>query len=231
MMTSKAERTYILIPGGWHGAWAYNTVIDRLNVLKKKSIALTLPGLEKETVHHDHPINLDTHIQFVVDFLNEQNLTDVILCGHSYGGLVITGVADKIPEKIGALVYIDAYVPENGDSCWSLTSDAYRNSFVTGACKDGFTVAVRQGTDTRRRPQPLATFMQGIRLTGRHTQIKNRSFIYLSGWEGTPFTRLYERLQQLNDWQTESINCVHNVMRERPDELTRILCRFEERYV
>jgi len=231
MMSSTVEKTYILIPGGWHGAWAFDPLINRLNILKKKCIALTLPGLETETVNYDNPINLDTHIQFVVDFFTQQNLTDVILCGHSYAGLVITGVADKIPDKIGALVYIDAYVPENGDSCWSLTSDAYRNIFATGAGEDGFTVAVPPGLDNRRRPQPLATFMQGIQLTGKHTQVKNRSFIYLSGWAGTPFTNLYERLQQLNDWHTESIHCAHNVMKEDPDELMNVLCRLEEKYV
>lgn len=230
-MNSTNEKTYIFIPGGWHGAWAFDPLIERLKALQKKCVALTLPGLEASPVAHPKPINLDTHIQFVIEFIKQEKLTDIILCAHSYGGLVITGVADKIPQNIKALVYIDAYVPESGDSCWSLTSDVYRKLFAAGANKDGFTVAVPQGTDERRRPQPLATFMQGIQLTGRQAQIKNRSFIYMSGWEGTPFTGLFERLKNFDDWQTTSIHCVHNVMRENPDELTNVLCRLEKRYI
>ena len=230
-MTFKTEKTYIFIPGGWHGAWVYDPLVDRLSLLKKRCIALTLPGLETVPVHSDNPINLDTHIQYVVDFLTQRALTDVILCGHSYGGLVITGVADKIPEKVTALVYIDAYVPENGDSCWSLTNDVYRGRFAAGAVSDGFTVAVAPGSDNRTRAQPLATFMQGIQLAGKYKQIRNRAFIYLSGWEATPFTGLYERLKKRNGWHIKTIHSKHNVMKERPEELADLLCGLEENYV
>jgi hypothetical protein len=96
--------------------------------------------------------------------------------------MVITGVADKIPERIYALTYIDAYIPKDGDSCWSLTNDAYRQVFVSGASNDGFTVAVPPGTDDRRRPHPLATFMQSIHLKGNyHKFIIEHLSIYVDG--------------------------------------------------
>ena len=224
------QKTYIFIPGGWHGGWAYDSIIERLELLKKKCIALTLPGLESKQDKQNQIINLDTHIQFVIDFLNRENITDVILCGHSYAGMVMTGVADTIPEKIYGLVYIDAYVPENGDSCFNLTSDAYRNLFVTGAGENGFTVDNPPGKDKRRRPHPLAAFMQNIRLHGNYKKISNRAFIYLSGWAGTPFFKQYETLKKSKSWHVETIHSIHNVMREHPDELTDVLCKLENKF-
>src|SRR5947209_10210646 len=158
-MLTKDEKTYVFVPGGWHGEWAFDPVTERLRESNRKCYSLPLPGLEVEPIEQPGMINLTTHIQFVTDFLLEKDLSNVSLCGHSYAGLVITGVADRIPERIYALVYIDAYVPKDGDSCWSLTSEMYRHRFVTGATKDGFTVGVPPGLEHRRRPHPLATFM------------------------------------------------------------------------
>lgn len=230
VMVAKAEKTYVFIPGGWHGGWSYDPITSRLEELKKKCFSLTLPGLETETIEQHRIINLDTHIQFVIDFLLQKELTDIILCGHSYAGMVITGVADKIPERIYALVYIDAYIPKNGDTCWSLTSEEYRQLFVAGACDDGYTVAVPPGLESRRRPHPLATFMQRLHLTGNYKRIHNCAFIYLSGWDRTPFTHQYENLKNSQTWLIETINCGHNVMKEHPDRLTEILMGLEAKY-
>lgn len=213
----------MFIPGGWHGGWAFDPITEMLEKLGKKCISLTLPGLEIEPFIQNQIINLDTHIQHVVDFVLKENITDIILCGHSYAGMVISGVADKIPDRIFSLVYIDAYVPENGDSCWTLTSEAYRHLFVNGAGNDGFTVAVPPGLDNRRRPHPLATFMQNVQLNGNHQRVHNRTFIYLSGWEQTPFKKQYEKLKNSEDWHVETVHCGHNIMKEAPEKLTDIL--------
>jgi pimeloyl-ACP methyl ester carboxylesterase len=229
-MLAKTEKTYVFIPGGWHGGWVFDPITERLREFKKKCFSLTLPGLESEPIEQNRMINLTTHIQFVIDFLLKENINDVILCGHSYAGLVITGVADEIPERIHALVYIDAYVPKNGDSCWSLTSEEYRHRFVAGAANDGFIVAVPPGIENRRRPHPLATFVQSLHLNGKYERILNRAFIYLTGWEGTPFTNQYERLKDSLNWHVETIDSMHNVMRENPDRLTDILLQLEDKY-
>lgn len=224
------EKTYVFIPGGWHGEWAFAPITERLRELNRKCYSLTLPGLELKPTEQNRMINLTTHIQFVTDFILQKNISNVVLCGHSYAGMVITGVADRIHERIYSLVYIDAYVPKSGDSCWSLTSEVYRQYFVTGAASDGFTVADRPGVDNRRRPHPLATFMQSVQLNGNYERILNRTFIYLSGWEGTPFTNQYERLKDSPGWHVETINCRHNIMKECPDRLIDILCNLEDKY-
>jgi pimeloyl-ACP methyl ester carboxylesterase len=219
-MTTK---TFVLIPGAWHGGWAYDTVTTKMEQEGKKCISLTLPGLEIAYGIQDKIINLDTNIQYVVDILLKENITHIILCGHSYAGLVITGVADKIPERIHALVYIDAYIPKDGDSCWSLTSEAYRQIFVTGASGNGFTVADRPGADSRRRPHPLPTLLQSLHLTGNYQQVRNRTFIYMTGWEGTPFKKQYETLKNAPGWHIVTVPCGHDIMKENPDKLVEIL--------
>jgi pimeloyl-ACP methyl ester carboxylesterase len=222
LMKTHFANTYIFVPGGWHGGWSFDSITAPLTILGNKCTSLTLPGLEDENVT-DVIINLDTHIRYVIDFILEKNISNIILCGHSYAGMVITGVADRIPERIKSLVYIDAYVPKNGDSCWSLTSENYRDLFVQGAAENGFTVAVPPGPETRRRPHPLATFMQCITLSGKHQTIANRTFIYLTGWEQSPFKKQYEDLNNSGDWNIETVHCAHNIMRENPDKLVEIL--------
>jgi len=106
----KSERTYVFIPGAWHGGWTFDLIIKKMELEGEKCIPLTLPGLEIQGGTQKRIINLDTHIQYVVDLLVKGDITNVILCGHSYAGMVITGVADKIPERMYALVYIDAYI-------------------------------------------------------------------------------------------------------------------------
>lgn len=227
-MIERTKKTYLFIPGGWHGAWVFDPITTRMKSYEKDCFSLTLPGLEQKTVRQHKIINLTTHIQFVIDFIIEKKLTNVILCGHSYAGMVITGVADIIPENIFGLVYIDAYIPKDGDSCWKLTSDQYRELFAAGAAADGFNVVSRPGSDSRRRPHPLATFMQSLRLIGNYKQIRNLTFIYLSGWENTPFRQPYELHKNSPEWRVEVIDCEHNVMEHRPDELTEILLSIDK---
>jgi pimeloyl-ACP methyl ester carboxylesterase len=226
----KDDKTYVFIPGAWHGGWVYDVITEKLELVGKKCLPLTLPGLEEKSAVPSEIINLDSHIQSVINTIINNNLTEVILCGHSYAGLVITGVADQIPERIYALVYIDAYIPKSGDSCWSLTSDVYRQRFVDGARNNGFTVADRPGVDDRRRPHPLAAFMQSLKLTGSYKRIFNRTFIYLSGWVDSPFVQQYEDLKDSPHWHIETIHCGHNVMSECPDKLVDILFRLENTY-
>ena len=212
-----------MIPGGWHGGWAFDPIMEKMQKLGHQLLPLTLPGLETSGSNADQIINLDAHIDHVVDYILSKNLKDIILAGHSYGGLVITGVADRIPEKIKTLVYIDAYIPENGDSCWSLTSDIYRELFITGVQKDGIWVGVPPGTESRRVPHPMASYLQSIHLKGAYKRVLNRVLIYAGGWAATPFKNQFERLKSNADWHVETLMCGHNIMREQPDELVAIL--------
>src|SRR5438128_128006 len=102
--------TFVLVHGAWHGGWCWKRVTPLLRAAGHEVYATTLTGLG-ERVHLASPnVGLALHVQDVVGVLEYEDLRDVILVGHSYGGIVISGVADRVPERLRHLVYLDALV-------------------------------------------------------------------------------------------------------------------------
>jgi pimeloyl-ACP methyl ester carboxylesterase len=213
---------FILVPGGWHGAWAFEAVSHALSSEGHEVQALTLSGLDREPANG---ANLERHIDEVVQTVRGRD-TKAVLVGHSYGGMVITGAADKEPSRVNAIVYADAYVPDNGASVWSLTTTNYRERFIAGVAADGLTCAPPAHLDSRCRPHPIATFLQAIKLTGNWRNVRSKAFIAAFGWEGSPFIELYERLRLEPEWATHRLTCAHDVPRLAPEALTRILLKY-----
>jgi pimeloyl-ACP methyl ester carboxylesterase len=108
--------TFALVHGGWCGGWCWQKVIPFLEAAGHEVYAPTLTGLAERASELSPDVGLDTHIQDIVGLLLEKNLRGVILVGHSYGGMVITGVVDAVPERIAHLVYLDTFVPRDGES-------------------------------------------------------------------------------------------------------------------
>jgi pimeloyl-ACP methyl ester carboxylesterase len=211
--------TFILIPGGWQGGWVYQQVADILTARGHKALPITLSGLG------DTPAptaNLEVHIGEVVNVVRSYR-DDLVIVGQSYGGMIVSGAADAEPSKIRALVYVDAYVPDSGDSVWSLTTPRFRDVFVAGAKADGLTCAPPPNLDPRCRPHPIGTFLQSVNLSGRWREVPRKTFIGASGWDGSPFLDLYKRLSGEREWSTFAFNCGHNVARLKPEALTEIL--------
>jgi pimeloyl-ACP methyl ester carboxylesterase len=213
---------FILVPGGWHGAWAFEAVGNALSGAGHEVQALTLSGLGDEPVGGT---NLDSHIDEVVQAVRGRDAS-AVLVGHSYGGMVITGAADKEPSRIKAIVYADAYVPDNGASVWALATPSYRERFIAGAAADGLNCAPPAHLDSRCRPHPIATFLQAIKLTGNWRNVRSKAFIAACGWEGSPFVELYERLRLDPEWATHRLECAHDVPRLAPEALARILLKY-----
>jgi pimeloyl-ACP methyl ester carboxylesterase len=216
--------TFVLIPGGWRGSWAFEKVVPLLEQAGHTVHALTLTGLSSDD--DDTTVataNLDTHIGDVLRVLETVTAERVTLVGHSYGGMVIAGAADRAADRIERVVHIDAYVPADGDSCWSLTSEAYRRAFAVGAAESGFAVRPPDGPETRTTRHPLASFLQAIRLTGAGDRVPRRDFVYCSGWEGTPFTQTYERLRDDPAWRVHEAPFGHDLPKLAPEAVAAIL--------
>lgn len=113
--------TFVLVHGAWHGGWCWQKVIPLLEAAGHVVYAPTLTGLAERASELSPDVGLDTHIQDVVGLVQEKNLHGVILVGHSYGGMVITGVVDAVPERIAHLVYLDTFVPRDGESMVSVS--------------------------------------------------------------------------------------------------------------
>lgn len=210
---------FLLVPGGWHGGWCFEAIADGLSAAGHVVQALTLAGPDGTLIPE---ANLEFHITEVVRTIETYG-ESVILLGHSYGGMVITGAADRIPEKVRSLVYVDAHVPENGDTVWSLTSQRYREIFITGATADGLTCRPPPNLDPRCRPHPMGAFLQAITLIGHWHRVPQKIYVGAHGWSGSPFLSLYERLKNDKEWTTLTLDCGHNIPHAASQSLIDIL--------
>jgi pimeloyl-ACP methyl ester carboxylesterase len=223
----KPMATFVLVPGAWKGSWAYEAVVPLLERAGHAVHSLTLTGLRPDD--DDATVataNLDTHADDVLRLLDRAHISDVTLVGHSYAGMVIAAAADRADGRISRLVHLDAFVPRDGESWWSSTNEYFREVFTAGVASTGYAVRPpeKNGGDPRRRPHPLASFLQTIRLTGALAQVPRREFIYCSGWEDrTPFTDLRTRLEADPEWLVHELPTAHNAMREDPKAVAAVL--------
>jgi pimeloyl-ACP methyl ester carboxylesterase len=217
--------TFVLVPGGWHGSWSFEAVVPLLERAGHAVHALTLTGLRPDDDNATvATANLDTHADDVLRLLDRAHITSATLVGHSYGGMVIAAAADRADGRISRLVHLDAYVPRDGESCWSSANEHFREVFAAGAAATGYPVRPPDGGDPRRRPHPLASFLQTIRLTGTLAQVPRREFVYCSGWEDrTPFAELRTRLQADPEWQVHDLPTGHDAMHEAPEAVAALL--------
>ena len=142
--------TFVLVHGAWHGGWCYKRVARLLRQAGHEVYTPTLTGLGERAHLMNRAIDLDTHVKDIVGVIRCEELSDVVLCGHSYGGMVITGVAEQIAAKIRSLVYLDAFVPENGKSLFD-----YASAERSGQMRDD---ATQNGEGYKITPLPAAAF-------------------------------------------------------------------------
>jgi pimeloyl-ACP methyl ester carboxylesterase len=215
--------TFVLVPGMCHGGWCFEPLTERLRQQGHRVYPVTLTGLSERAHLLSGGVNLETHVQDVVGLLAVENVEDAVLDGHSYGGMVITGVADRMPERVDSLVYLDAMVPRDGDSCWKLVTDAERNWYADVE-ENGYTVRPMPFFDSRATGHPIASLLQPIRLTGDLTRFRRRDYVYATQWDGeSPFAATFRGVREDPLWNTYEVDSKHNLMRDAPEELLRIL--------
>ena len=196
----------------------------------------TLTGLCERSHLLSPDVDLQTHIDDIANLIRWEELTDIVLVGHSYGGCVISGVADRMSDRIAALVYLDAFVLESGQSLHDTLPAEHRQGQLDAAKAhgDGWRVppipaavfnvnaADRSWVDDQCTDQPLASFQQKLHLDPSTPAVGSIHYIYAGDWEGTPFTGFYERAKA-RGWSTREIACGHDIMLDRPEELTAAL--------
>ncbi len=212
---------FVLVPGACHGGWWFEPLARELRKQDHEAFSVTLAGVGERRHDVSGRVNLSTHITDVVALIEANELCPAVLVGHSYAGMVISGVADQVPARVAALVYVDAFVPSDGDSAYSLTSDDERRWFIEGASEDGLSVTPRPFFDRRATPHPLASLLQDISL--KSTPTVPSHYIWLREGGLTPFAETYDRLSQDRSWRTHVLRAGHNVMRDDPDGLLSIL--------
>jgi pimeloyl-ACP methyl ester carboxylesterase len=237
---------FVLVHGAWHGGWCYRDTAQALSAMGHVVVRPTHTGVGERAHQASEAITLETHIRDVVGAIVAEELDQVVLCGHSYGGMVITGIADRMPERIKALVYLDAFVPENGDSLNGLlgkTLDAPVAQQFLGAFRgsalnknsgmmapipaEAFNVAAekRAWVDRRCVPQAFATFEVPLLLTGDGAKVKSRLYILADGWDPSPFRYFARKYEGQPGWEMAKFPCGHDVMVDMPKELAAALAK------
>jgi len=185
---------FVLIPGAWLGGWCWRDVADPLRRLGHCVVAVTLTGLGERAHLLSREIGLDTHVGDLVGLLHYRDLKDVVLVGHSYGGTVITAVAERIPERIARLVYLDASVPRDGQSNNDVIGleMATRLRASADAAGDGWRVppasyvveslpdTIKTWAGARLTPHPLRCFDDKVTLRSQAAAALPRAFIRTS---------------------------------------------------
>ena len=138
--------TYVLVHGGGHGGWCYAKVKQRLEVAGHQVFAPSLTGLAERTHLLSPSVDLDMHVTDVVQLLYYWDLRDVILVGHSYGGMVITGIADRATDRVGKLVYLDAANPRNHESLLDVAGPVIESVRPMGEVVDGVELVLLPAT-------------------------------------------------------------------------------------
>jgi pimeloyl-ACP methyl ester carboxylesterase len=226
--------TFVLVHGAWHGSWCWKRVRKALQARGHDVFTPTLTGVADRSHLASREVNLDTHIADVANLIHWEELDDVVLCGHSYAGCVITGVADRMPDRVRALVYLDAFVLEDGQSLHSAVPESLAAMQADAAEQgDGWRVppitaeffrvnlADRGWVDAQCTPHPLAAFQQRLTVRNRFPPEK-ATHVLATGYDLSPFPPFHE-LAKAKGWRTLTLDCGHDAMLDRPDDVVRIL--------
>jgi pimeloyl-ACP methyl ester carboxylesterase len=237
--------SYVLVHGAWHGGWCYRDTARMLRAQGHTVLTPTHTGVGERAHQAHEAITLETHVRDVIGAIEAEELHDVILCGHSYGGMVITAVADRLPGRVKAMVYLDAFVPEHGQSLIQLldaalppeVAQAFIGGFRGSAQADHsgmmapipaevFNIAEANRAWVNRRcvPQALATFEMPALLSGGGLEtVGTRVYVLADGWDPSPFRHFAAKHDGRPGWSVVKLPCGHDVMVDMPRELAGVL--------
>jgi pimeloyl-ACP methyl ester carboxylesterase len=237
---------FVLVHPAWLGGWCWKKLVPLLAKQGHRVHTPTLTGLGERS-HLAHPgIVLQTYVDDVVNVLTYEDLRGVILVGTSSSGAVITGVADRVPERISQLIYVDAFVPSDGQALWDLIPPQRRPAMEMLVQTEGFgwllpRVAAQpwaqfaregwQVTDeadltwmlTRLRPTPFGFFTSPIRLLNPAAERLPRTYIRCRGWVNPSFDRHVETASQDPRWHLYQLDSGHLPYITSPHQLAPML--------
>ncbi len=238
--------TFLLIHGAWHGGWCWKKVTPLLREASHQVFTPTLTGLGERS-HQAHPLlGLESHVHDIVNVLTYENLSEVILVGHSYAGTLITAVAECMPERIAHLVYLDAFVPQDGQSTIDLSDHLPAELWGERARAEGCgwliptllpgswdeivrdvwgvsDEADRQWMVERLSPMPLKLLADPVRLSNPAASALPRTYIRCLHTDWPPFDRSAEIARNTPGWSCHELATGHDAMVTAPKELAGLL--------
>ncbi len=225
----------VLIHGAYHGGWCWRPIAEPLRREGHRVFTPSLTGLGDRSHLLSEAVDLDTHIADVVNLIETEELADVVMVEHSYGGMPITGAADALAERIAALVYLDAYTPEDGEASIIIRHKVPGAGFAIPEPSDGpgtpvppaevFGVegAAAAWVDRQMTPHPYATLAQPIRLTGAWKGVARKIYIRAANYASSAFDAAYAAAAADDGWVALRRETIHNVMMSEPEWLLGVL--------
>jgi pimeloyl-ACP methyl ester carboxylesterase len=223
---------FVLVHGAWHGGWCWRFVRPLLRGHAVFTPSLTGLGERRHLAGPD--IDLETHIADVVSLLEMEDLRDVILVGHSYGGMVVTGAADRAHQRIKRLVYLDAFVPENGkclldyvvpERAARMREEGEKAGSVTPPPLSLWGLVLQEHLDfvkPRESRHPFATMVQRIKLEGNTDRLP-KTFIYCSSPATGSFDQFAVKYRAAKGWTFHELPTGHDAMILMPEPVAELL--------
>lgn len=218
---------YVLVHGAWGGGSSYDRLARELTEHGHRVLVAQLAGLGTRRDGLNPAIDLSTHVRDVIGQVEAAGFDRFVLCGHSYGGMVITGVATRLGARIDALCYIDAFLPADGQSLWDITGDYEHRWYIDTQKDTPGLVAPIGGVELLKNPRygrhPLLTLLEPVRFTGEEARVQRHVYIFASEWQPTPFPRFRDSVQHDPAWQLHEVGGGHDVMADQPEKLLKIV--------
>lgn len=232
--------TFVLLHGAYHGGWCWRDLRPLLTAAGHRVHTPTLTGLGERRHLASRAVDLETHVADLAGLYDWEDLQETVLVGHSYGGMVAGGFADRNPERIRALVYLDAIVPEDGLAVVDYQDPARRQAFERAvAAHDGWRLpappvafygitepAAAAWAQARCVPQPWATFTTPLALSGGADAIARKAYIRCTDTPLAYMERFVAEAEARPDWALERLDTGHDAMITAPAALARLLLAY-----
>jgi pimeloyl-ACP methyl ester carboxylesterase len=227
-------KNFVLVHGAYGGGYVWKYVAARLRAKGHNVFTPTLTGLADRSHLMSKDIRLATHITDVVNVIKWEDLRNVTLVGHSYGGWPISGVPEQVGDAIGSIVFLDAFMPNDGQKGLDLNSPASRAAVLeaisrgevsrppTPSTSKGMSAADRDWLLAKATPQPIGVSLDPIKLTGARERVAKKSYIRARNFENPNFDAFYNTAKTAG-WEVFDLPSGHNIQVEMPDRLTDIL--------
>jgi pimeloyl-ACP methyl ester carboxylesterase len=226
--------TYVLVHGAWSGAHGFRQVRPLLHAAGHQVFTPGLTGIGERAHLASPQVTLRTHVQDVVGQVLFEDLRDVVLVGYSYGGMVVTGALEHLADRVRHLLYLDAFVPDDGQSLYDLTGQPLPPPSVDGIwlvpppAREFEDPTVAAFAVPRRTPHPVGCFTEPVRLTRPLEDFPfTRTYVRATVGSGGPAVGAFDaaaaRARASDAWRYREIATTHMVPENRPEELTALL--------
>jgi pimeloyl-ACP methyl ester carboxylesterase len=223
-MTASSSKTFLVCHGAWSAGWAWKKMHPLMQAAGHRLITPSYTGLGERAHLASESLDLDAHILDILNVIGYENLHDIVLIGHSYGGMVATGVADRMREHIAQMIYIDAFVPRDGQSLFDLNEAAIESMRIPPMQTPSDTSAADVAwLSARRVAMPIKCFERKLKLQHGETTLP-RSYIYAT--RITPadtFGQFSRRTRNEAGWRHFEIDASHSPNVTAPEELMALL--------